>query len=98
MLIKCYTVKLLISKAIRETKKYIDKTDATPTGKEIIEHFILDFNHVLIREEVFYKIRMNVLKSKLRPKGIRMSSVSNEMKEFEKHNNTTWPAHNNNNN
>ena len=75
--------KVIEFKSTKERQgKYIEKTVTTPTGKEIVEHFIFSFTKFKLKKKFSRKFKRMFPNLKQIPKDIRMSLLSNEIKEF----------------
>ena len=89
-----FTIKLLNSKILKRNKESIyQKTVTTPTGKKIVGHFIFNLTKYRFEKKFSRKFKRMFPNLKLRPKDIRISSLSNEMKEFEIHREASLGQH-----
>ena len=60
---------------------YNEKIFITPTGKSIKGHFVFDLTRSMLQKKFSRKFAKLIPGLKSRPKGIRMSSISNEFRE-----------------
>ena len=58
------------------------KSFVTPTNKEIVDHFVIGLTKYLFKKKLSRKLKRLFWDLKSRPKDVRMSSISNEMKDF----------------
>ena len=62
-------------------RKYEVRSYTTPTGKTITGHFVFDLTRSKLQRKFSRKFAKLIPGLKLRPKDIRMSSISNEFRE-----------------
>ena len=64
-------------------KTYKEKTIITPTDKSIKGDFVFDLTRSILQKKFSRKFAKIVLGLNSKPKNIRMSSISNEFREYE---------------
>ena len=74
-------------------RKFIYKTVITLTAKRIIEHFIFYLTMSQFEKKFSMKFKWIFTNQKLRPKNVRISSISNKLKDFGIHSCVTLLAH-----
>ena len=61
--------------------KYHERSLTTSTGKTLTGHFAFDLTRSKLQKKFLRKFKKLIPGLKLRPKDIRMSSISNEMRD-----------------
>ena len=61
---------------------YQIRSFTTPTGKAITDHFVFDLTRSKLQKKFSRKFAKLIPNMKSRPKDIRMSSISNEFREY----------------
>ena len=64
-----------------ENGKYHERSLTTSTGKTLTGHFVFDLTRSKLQKKFSRKFKKLIPGLKLRPKDIRMSSISNEMRD-----------------
>ena len=62
--------------------KYKERSFTTPTGRVIEGHFVFDLTRSKLQKRFSRKFSKLIPDLKSRPKDVRMSSISNEMREY----------------
>ena len=64
-----------------ENGRYHERSLTTSTGKTLIEHFVFELTRSKLQKKFSGNFKKFTPGLKLRPKDIRMSSISNEVRE-----------------
>ena len=64
-----------------ENGSYHERSLTTSTGKTLTEHFVFDLTRSKLQKKLSRKFKKLIPDLQLRPKDIRMSSISNEMRD-----------------